>query len=127
MILDDFGNSALPISKQAIANGSQSRQILAAMPVLQKSTRKIIQTAAKADGVDLETIAAALAVLEGGRLSPTISRPLAVNQAEAGRLLSVPRFMIRNLVAQGRLKPIKLTEGCVRYPLEQLEKLFLTT
>ena len=92
------------------------------MAVLQKSTKQIIQTAAKADGIDLQTIAAAIAVLEGRRLSMEASKPLVVNQAEAARLLCVSRFTIRKLVAHGRIRPVQLLD-CVRYPISELERL----
>jgi hypothetical protein len=95
------------------------------MPKLQKTTKQIIQAAARAESVDLPTIAAALALMEGKPLPSELKRPLLVNQAEAARLFGVSRFMIRKLVADGRLTPINLSIDCVRYSLVQLETLAL--
>ena len=91
--------------------------------MIQKFTKRIIETAARADGVDITTIRAVIDLLEGRTITSRGPRPLLVNQREAARLLGVSRFMIRDLVGRGNLKPIKLAESCVRYPMVQLENL----
>jgi hypothetical protein len=92
-------------------------------PMLQKRTKQIIEIAAKADGIDIQTIRAAITLLEGKRMDQEHSRPLAVNQAEAARLLGVSRFTVRKMVNRGLLKPIQLADDCIRYSMAQLEEL----
>ena len=47
---------------------------------------------------------------------------LLASQADAGRLLACSRFTIRRMVKDGLLHPVTL-RGCVRYKVEELEKL----
>ena len=64
----------------------------------------------------------AIALLEGTMQDLPTSPPFLVNQIEVPRLLGVPRFMIRNLVARGVLKLVKLSQDCLRCPMVQLRR-----
>lgn len=47
----------------------------------------------------------------------------AISQAEAARLLSCSRWSIRRLVATGKLRPVRLLGGLVRFDRNQVESL----
>ena len=59
---------------------------------------------------------AAARALEG---NPTA---LLCSQAEAGRLLDVSRFTVWRMAQEGQLHPVSV-RGCVRYRVEELERL----
>ena len=88
--------------------------------MITKANKQIIMTAARADGVPLDVIHQALALMEDRQRPSQTFVPLAVNQATAARLLSVSRFTIRKLAKEGRLKPVQLC-GAVRYNVRELE------
>src|SRR5438445_8533243 len=92
------------------------------MNLLDRSTKHVIITVGKAAGISLERIHAGLALMEDKDPPKPQTLPLLVNQATAAKLLSVSRFTIRRLVAEGRLHPVKVREA-VRYSREELEKL----
>ena len=86
-----------------------------------------IRVALRADpaGFDPATIAAAISALSavlcaGG---PEPSKANAISQAEAARLLSCSRWSIRRLVDTGKLRPVRLLGGLVRYDRREVEGL----
>ena len=91
--------------------------------MLEKTHRQAIVAAAKAAGVPPDKIEAMIAIAEGRTPATSEFKPLLVNQATAARLLSASRFLIRNLVRQGKLRQVLLTPDCVRYSQAELEKL----
>lgn len=90
--------------------------------MLNRPTRQIILAAGRAAGVPLDLIQAGLALMEGRTARSTGPQPLLVNQATAARLLSVSRFTVRRLVAEGYLRPVHV-RGAVRYSRVDLERL----
>ena len=88
--------------------------------MMNRPCKQIIVTAARAAGVPLELIHAGLATMEG-ECSPAPASPsILVNQATAARLLSVSRFTIRRIVAEGVLHPVRV-RGAIRYSRAELE------
>jgi len=89
--------------------------------VLNRSTKQVIITVGRAAGIPLERIHAGLAVMDAIGSRELQIQALLVNQATAAKLLSVSRFTIRRLVAEGRLHPIKVRDA-IRYSREELER-----
>ncbi len=84
--------------------------------------KQAIEATARAGGVPLDRIAAALRCLEE-RPPDADSRRNGVrllNQAEKARQMGVSRFTIRKLVQAGRLHPIELLPGLWRFRAEEL-------
>jgi len=69
--------------------------------------------------VPLDLILAGIAVMDGDTAGAPSSPAILVNQATAAHLLSVSRFTIRRMVAEGALHPV-LVRGAVRYSREEL-------
>ncbi len=90
--------------------------------MLNRPTKQIILAAGRAAGVPLDLIHAGLSIMDGSGSMPRATPTLLVNQATAARLLSVSRFTIRRLVAEGRLHPVRV-RGAVRYSRAELEGL----
>lgn len=88
--------------------------------MMNRPSRQIIVTAARAAGVPLDLIQAGLATMEGERSPAPASTSILVNQATAARLLSVSRFTIRRIVAEGILHPVRV-RGAIRYSRAELE------
>lgn len=88
--------------------------------MLNRPTKQIIVTAARAAGVPLDLIHAGIALMIGDAGKVPTSPAILVNQATAARLLSVSRFTIRRMVAEGTLHPVRV-RGAVRYRREELE------
>jgi hypothetical protein len=90
-----------------------------AQAMLDNSTKTIIKTAASAAGVPATVVQQMLALAEmrpaGERLKPAL-----LSQAQKARQLGVSRFTIRKLVRLGKLHPIELLPGLVRYPADEL-------
>ena len=85
-----------------------------------RPTKQIIITAARAPGVPLDLIQGGLATMDGGTSPIPASPPILVNQATAARPLSVSRFTIRRIVAEGVLHPVRV-RGAIRYSRAELE------
>jgi len=92
------------------------------MNVLDRSSKHLIITVGKAAGISLDRIHAGLALMEDKDPPKPQTLPLLVNQATAGKLLSVSRFTIRRLAAEGKLHPVKV-RAAVRYSRCEIEKL----
>lgn len=75
---------------------------------MNRPSRQIIVNAARAAGVALDLIHAGLATMEGEYSPAPTSPSIPVNQATAARLLSVARFTIRRVVAEGILHPVRV-------------------
>lgn len=88
--------------------------------MLTRPTKQIIVAAARAAGVPLDLIHAGIAMMAGDAARAPSSPALLVNQATAARLLSVSRFTIRRMVAEGTLHPVRV-RGAVRYRRDELE------
>lgn len=54
---------------------------------------------------------------------PALSKANGISQAEVVRLLSCSRWSIRRLVAAGKLRPVQLLGGLVRYDRQEVEAL----
>ncbi len=67
-----------------------------------------------------EIIRDMLAVPDGKRPQKTGNLPVLVNQAEAARLASVSRFTIRKMVAAGKLHPVEVLPGLIRFRVEEI-------
>lgn len=81
---------------------------------LERTHRQAIVAVAKTAGIPPERITAMIAIAEGN-LPRSEVRPALLTQAQKARQLGVSRFTIRKLVAAGRLRPIELLPGLVRY------------
>ena len=90
--------------------------------MLNRPTKQIIIAASRAAGVPLDLVHAGIALMEGHMVRSPGHRALLVNQATAARLLSVSRFTIRRMVAEGTLHPVKI-RGAVRYSRQELEQI----
>src|SRR5262245_33954558 len=95
------------------SSGLQQRSAGATLGLLNRPTKQIILAAGRAAGLPLELIHAGIAVMEGTAAKPAAVQPLLVNQATAARLLSVSRFTIRRLIADGKLHPVPV-RGALR-------------
>ncbi len=89
-------------------------------------TLTTIRVALRADPgrFDPATIALAIAALAealGG--APAPARANAISQAEAARILSCSRWSIRRLAETGKLRPVRLLGGLVRYDRREVEAL----
>ena len=82
-----------------------------------KSTRRILKTVCLSDGtIDAESIDQALRVLEGQRAGKVPESGAALlSQAAKARQLGVSRFTIIKMVRLGKLHPLELLPGLVRY------------
>lgn len=89
---------------------------------MNRQSKQLIEAVSQAAGVPIERIQAGLALMEGRVVSGAMALPLLVNQATAARLLSVSRFTVRRLVADGSLRPISI-RGAVRYSREEIERM----
>jgi hypothetical protein len=89
---------------------------------MNRSSRSIITTAARAAGASPDRIAVALAVLEEKEAPSAATQPLAVRQARVCELLDCSRFHVRKLVREGRL-PQRDLAGLKRYALADVLKL----
>ena len=74
---------------------------------------------ARAAGLPAGTIEAILAVAED-KQPANRERPALLTQAQKARQLGVSRFTIRKLTKLGRLRPVELLPGLVRYRAEEL-------
>lgn len=93
---------------------------------LHADTIATVRVALRADPArfDAATVAKATAAVVAavtGDTSPPKGR--ALSQAEAARLLSCSRWSVRRLVATGKLRPVRLLGGLVRFDREQVEAL----
>ncbi len=89
-------------------------------------TLTTIRVALRADPghFDPATIASAIAALVaalGG--APAPAKANAISQAEVARILSCSRWSIRRLVDTGKLRPVRLLGGLVRYDRREVEAL----
>jgi hypothetical protein len=76
--------------------------------------KQIIVNAARAAGLEAHRISAMLAAADGRK--PNIPEgPALLTQAQKARQLGVSRFTIRKMVAAGKLTPIELLPGLLRY------------
>lgn len=86
-----------------------------------------IRVALRSDpaGFDPATIAEAIRALSTllGAGEPAPTKASAISQAEAARLLSCSRWSIRRLVDAGKLRPVRLLGGLVRYDRREVEAL----
>lgn len=87
--------------------------------MIKSHTKKIVSAALQADGIEKEKILAAFAKIEEHDVEKQ-SCPVLVTQAEAARLASVSRFTIRKMTAAGKLHPVELLPGLVRYRIDEL-------
>ena len=87
-----------------------------------KSTRRILKTVCLGDAtIDTASIDHALRVLDGERaVTGTETLPALLSQSEKARQLGVSRFTVRKLVEAGKLHPIELLPGLLRYPAAEL-------
>jgi excisionase family DNA binding protein len=96
---------------------------------LHADTLATVRVALRADPArfDSATVAkataAVVAAVTGRDTSPPPGR--AISQAEAARLLSCSRWSVRRLVATGKLRPVRLLGGLVRFDRQQVEALLL--
>lgn len=93
---------------------------------LHADTLATVRVALRADPArfDSATVAkatAAVVAAVSGDTTPPAGR--ALTQAEAARLLSCSRWSIRRLVAAGKLRPVRLLGGLVRFDRNQVESL----
>jgi hypothetical protein len=88
--------------------------------MLRKDTKTIVTTALRSAGVEQQKIVEALVLLDGNGKVKSKHLPAYVSQAEAGRLLSVSRFTVKKLVATGKIHPVELLPGLLRYRVEEL-------
>jgi hypothetical protein len=90
------------------------------MPKLKKETKQLLKLALRSDGVDDREIHEFLATLEGATAVKAERSPSLVTQVEAARLASVSRFTIRKMAATGKLHPVELLPGLIRYRVNEL-------
>jgi predicted DNA-binding transcriptional regulator AlpA len=94
---------------------------------MKTSTVEIVAAALRGDGgISQQRIDATLRLLKEGSLPASLERgplPLLLMQAQAARLLGCSRFTLRRAVKDGRLQPIHLTPGCVRYRTSDIQSL----
>jgi len=89
---------------------------------MNRQTRQLIQAMSHAAGIARERIEAGIAVMEGKVVHSAVTHPILVNQATAARLLSVSRFTVRRMAAEGQLRSVCI-RGAVRYSREEIERL----
>ena len=89
------------------------------MHMLDATARTIISAAGRGAGLDAETIAAMLAIAAKKRPIEKTGCVL-LTQAQKARQLGVSRFTIRKLMRVGRLHPIELLPGLLRYRADEL-------
>jgi hypothetical protein len=85
-------------------------------------TKRVLKAVLGADGeVAPDQILRAIAVLQGnGQETTTEERPALLTQARKARQLGVSRFTIRKMVQCGRLHPVELLPGLVRYRADEV-------
>jgi hypothetical protein len=88
--------------------------------VLSRDTKTIVTAALRSAGFGSPEILAVLAGLDGRNLAKAERLPALVTQAEAARLASVSRFTIRKMAAAGKLRPVELLPGLIRYRVSEL-------
>ena len=88
--------------------------------MLDKSTKVIVSTALRAAGVEPSHIVAGLALIEGKSAEAQEKPAALLSQAEKARQLGVSRFTVRKLTKLGRLQPVELLPGLLRYRADEL-------
>ena len=89
---------------------------------LDKNFKQALIALMKAAGQPPEKIAKMLAI--AGDNEPVTKggvQPILVNQADAARLISGSRFLVRQLVKDGKLRQIFLTPTLIRYSRAELD------
>jgi hypothetical protein len=81
---------------------------------MDKANRQVIVAAARAAGLSQEKIAAMMATADD-KAAANQEQPALLTQAQKARQLNVSRFTIRKLTRLGRLKPVELLPGLLRY------------
>ncbi len=89
--------------------------------MLTKEIRKALEATARAGGIPTERVAAGLATMEGEVVGAAAeARPALLSQAQKARQLGVSRFTVRKLVVAGKLHPVELLPGLLRYRADEL-------
>lgn len=90
---------------------------------LDKNTKATVVTVLRAAGVETELIAAGLAAMEIKQHDERAKEKAALlTQADKARQLGVSRFTVRKLTMLGRLHPVELLPGLLRYRADELVK-----
>jgi hypothetical protein len=87
--------------------------------MLDKTARKIILVTAKGAGLAPDTINQMLAVAER-KQAVQDSGAVYLNQAQKAEQLGVSRFTIAKLTRLGRLHPVEILPGLIRYRRDEL-------
>lgn len=88
---------------------------------MDKASRDLIVAAARAAKLPKEKITAMLAATEDDQLANK-ERPALLTQAQKARQLGVSRFTVRKLTQIGKLSPVELLPGLLRYRADELVK-----
>jgi hypothetical protein len=88
--------------------------------MINKSTRSIVTTALRAAGVEPTQITAALATIDGQQPKAHQTPAVLLTQAQKARQMGVSRFTIRKLTQLGRLQPVEVLPGLLRYRADEL-------
>jgi len=96
-------------------------KVFDANQIMTNQTKRLLKAVLSADGeVAPDEILRAIAVLQGNGQEPTTEeRPALLTQAGKARQLGVSRFTIRKMVQCGRLHPVELLPGLVRYRADE--------
>jgi hypothetical protein len=86
---------------------------------MDKANRLVIVAAVRAAGLPQHKIAAMLAAAED-KAAPEQDQPALLTQAQKARQMGVSRFTVRKLTQLGRLHPVELLPGLMRYRAEEL-------
>ena len=91
--------------------------------MLNRSARTLIIAALRAADVEQLKILAVMALLEDKNPRRSEVLPALIRQAEASRLASISRFTLRKMVKAGRIKPVEVLPGLLRYRRSDIESL----
>ena len=85
-------------------------------------TKRILKTVLRADGeIAPDLVDRVIGILQGnGQETTKVERPALLTQAHKARQLEISRFSIRKMVQCGRLHPVELLPGLVRYRADEV-------
>jgi hypothetical protein len=87
--------------------------------MIKKDFLKALEATARAGGLSESKINCMVAAIEDQRATPALPSVL-MTQAAKARQLGISRFTVRKLVQAGKLHPVELLPGFVRYRADEL-------
>jgi len=100
----------------------ESQRFLGEGIVAQAGAVELVEDELRADGeIAPDLVDRVIGILQGnGQEAIKVERPALFTQAQKARQLGISRFSIRKMVQCGRLHPVELLPGLVRYRADEV-------